>query len=116
MFVRQGRSSGVADLLCRRGLVVTFCDLTTVPRNNAWVPFGRIETLVNLGPALIALRNQAPLLVLVSRVLPAGKTGVWIQPLLPPVDTGNNFDVSGHFNNNRNDKRNNRNINNHNKQ
>jgi len=85
--VGRGHSIATKDLLNRQGLVVTFCDVTTVPRNNAWVPFGQTETLVNLGPALLGLRNNVPLFVLTSRSLPTGRAAVRVHPLLTVTRT-----------------------------
>jgi len=86
--VGHGRSAAAKDLLNRKGLILTFCDVTTVPRNNAWVPFGQTETLINLGPALLGLRNEAPLFVLTSRVLSGGRTEVRVHPSLLVARTG----------------------------
>lgn len=86
--VGRGHSAEIRVVLQRNGLIVTFCDLTTVVRNNAWVPFGRTETLVNLGPALLGLREDAPMLVLTSRAFDDGRVGVWVHPALSAPRTG----------------------------
>jgi len=80
--VGQGLSFRAEDVLRRNGLVVTFIDLTTVKRNNVWVRFGHAETLVNLGPALLALRHDVEALCLTFMPLHGLHHQITIHPPL----------------------------------
>jgi lauroyl/myristoyl acyltransferase len=85
---RRGVSAEIGQLLGRGGVAVTFYDLTTVPKHNAWVPFGHAETLVSLGPALLALRNDVEAIPVMSSVSPGGEHLVTFHPALARPRSG----------------------------
>ena len=83
--IQRGISAQLDALLSRGGVAVTFGDLTSVPRNNAWVPFGRAHIVVSLGPALLALRNNVALVPVISSGGPCGEHLVTFHaPLAAP--------------------------------
>ena len=88
LLVGEGKSGLAADTLNKNGLVVTFCDLTTVSYNNDWLRFGRAESLVNLGPALLALKNGADVLCLTFDPLGGNRHRITIHPPLKHPESG----------------------------
>ena len=87
ILVGQGKSGLAAETLKQNGLVMTFCDLTTVAHNNAWLRFGRAETLVNLGPALLALKHDAEAMCLTFKSLEQGRHRITVHPPLNRPET-----------------------------
>jgi len=51
-----------SQALARNGLFAMFIDFPVVGKHNEWLPFGRSRMKVNLGPAVLALRHQVPVL------------------------------------------------------
>lgn len=48
--------------LARNGLFAMFVDFPVVQKHNVWLPFGAARMRVNVGPALLALRQRSPIL------------------------------------------------------
>jgi KDO2-lipid IV(A) lauroyltransferase len=72
----------------RNGVFAAFFDFTVVGRLNHWLPFGCGELNTNIGPALLAQRNQAPVLYGSCRRLPGFRHCLTIHPPLPSPCTG----------------------------
>lgn len=80
--------SRAAHVFRRNGVVASYFDYTVVERLNCWLPFGRAELMTNLGPALIALRNRAPLLYAECRRLAEGRFELRVSPLRAAAGAG----------------------------
>jgi lauroyl/myristoyl acyltransferase len=72
----------------RNGVFAAFFDFTVVGRLNHWLPFGCGELNTNIGPALLAQRNQAPVLYGSCRRLPDFRHCLTIHPPLLNPATG----------------------------
>ncbi|EEF61025.1 lysophospholipid acyltransferase family protein [Pedosphaera parvula] len=59
-----------ARIFKRNGIFATFMDYTVVEKLNYWLPFGNAELNTNIGPAILALRNNATILYATCRRLP----------------------------------------------
>jgi lauroyl/myristoyl acyltransferase len=82
--VGQGNRFHAIETLERNGLVITFIDVTTVKKNNVWIRYGNAERLINMGPALLALENDAEILCLSFQPLRHGQHHrITIHPPLP---------------------------------
>jgi len=73
--------SRAARVFRRNGVLASFVDYTVVDRLNDWLPFGRAELKTNLGPALLALRNRAPVLYVECRRRGEGDFELRVSPL-----------------------------------
>lgn len=82
MIVGEGSASKLRSMLKRNGIVGLFVDLTTVKKYNAWVPFGRGEAKVNLGPAWLALSCRVQPLCLTTQPLTGNRYLITIYPPL----------------------------------
>lgn len=73
----------------RRGLVFSaFVDYSVAGKRDKWFRFGRAETNVSLGPALLALRHRVPVLCATCRRLDAMHHEVTFHPPLPVAESG----------------------------
>jgi lauroyl/myristoyl acyltransferase len=73
----------------RNGIFAAFIDYTVVEKLNYWLPFGKAELNTNIGPAILALRNNAQILYATCRRLPGRRHCLTIHPPSPFVPTGN---------------------------
>ncbi|MCX7015258.1 MAG: hypothetical protein NTW86_22335 [Candidatus Sumerlaeota bacterium] len=86
--VGETKALRIARILRRNGVILTFVDVSVAPKNNVWVRFGRGETLVSLGPAILALRNRVEALCVTFTPLGNGRHQMDIHPPLPRPCSG----------------------------
>jgi len=86
--IGEGLPQAAAEVFRRNGVFATFIDYTVVEKHNVWIRLGEGELSVNLGPAIIALRNRAAVLSVDCLTRPDGTHRMTIHPPLPPVRTG----------------------------
>ena len=55
-----------AGVFRRNGIFAIFIDFSVTPKHTTWMQFGEAELAVNLGPAIIARRNEAPVICVSS--------------------------------------------------
>lgn len=77
-----------ARIFRRNGVFAAFFDYTVVGRLNHWLPFGCGELMTNIGPALLAQRNRAPVLYVSCRRLPGYRHCLTIHPPFLNPSTG----------------------------
>jgi lauroyl/myristoyl acyltransferase len=73
----------------RNGIFAAFIDYTVVEKLNHWLPFGEGELNTNIGPAILALRNNATILYATCRRLPGRRHCLTIHPSPSIIPTGN---------------------------
>ena len=65
-FVGDNLPKTAAEIFRRNGIFAIFIDFSVTEKHTTWMQFGKAELAVNLGPAIIALRNDAPVVCVSS--------------------------------------------------
>ncbi len=65
-----------------------FVDLSTAGKREEWLRFGRAETNVSIGPALLALRHRVPVICVTCTRLDATRHEVTFHPPLRVAESG----------------------------
>ena len=75
------------EVLNRNEIFVLTCDASIHSRNCQAVPFGNAYLQVHLGPGVLAIRSRAPVLRMMTKVLPSGQSHTSVAPPLeiPPA-------------------------------
>lgn len=87
-YTGSGVPASAAKTFREGGLVFLFADFSLRDERNVWVPFGRLETRVSLGPALLALRHRVPVLCITCERLDVMRHRVTIHPPLAGARSG----------------------------
>jgi lauroyl/myristoyl acyltransferase len=86
--IGAGLPQTAAQVLRQNGIFATFIDYTVVEKHNVWIRLGEGELSVNLGPAIIALRNGAEVLCVDCLTGEGGTHQMTIHPPLATPRTG----------------------------
>ena len=89
--------SRIAQTLQNNAVFGVFIDLTVVRKHNVWVPFGHAQIMINLGPAILAVRNQADVLCVSCMRLPGNRHRLIIHPPLQRVTAMDTLDEALHL-------------------
>ena len=79
-----------ADIFRRNGIFAIFIDFSVTEKHTTWMKFGQAELAVNLGPAILALRNEAPVICVSSFRTSKNSHRVIFHP---PITQVNGIDI-----------------------